>query len=80
MLDQVFRPRKHANIALLITVPTKQSAQTSGTYNHAMCVCDCRAMRDDNWSYDQPVDGNEKLSMCLVDKDPVDGQLAYAAG
>jgi hypothetical protein len=64
MLDQVLRPRKHANIALLVTVPTEPSART---YYHAMCLHDCRAMQDDNWSYSQPVDGDEIVSMRLVD-------------
>ncbi len=45
-----------------------------------MSVHDCRAMQDDDWSYNQPVDGDEIVSMCLVDNDIVDGQLAYAAG
>ncbi len=43
-------------------------------------VHDCRAMQDDDWSYNQPVEGDEIVSMCLVDIDLVDGQLAYAAG
>jgi hypothetical protein len=46
MLDQVLRPRKHANIALLITVPYKSSALT---FYHAKSVHDCRAMQDDDW-------------------------------
>jgi hypothetical protein len=29
-------------------------------------------MKDDNWSYNQPLDGDEILSMCLVDNDLVD--------
>ncbi len=37
-------------------------------------------MQDDDWSYNQPVNGVEKVFMCLVDNDLVDGQLAYAAG
>jgi hypothetical protein len=37
-------------------------------------------MQDDDWSYNQPVDGDEIFSMCLVDGDFVDGQLTYAAG
>jgi hypothetical protein len=37
-------------------------------------------MQDDDWSYNQPVDGDEIVSMCLVDNDLVDCQLAYAAG
>ena len=77
MLDQVLRPRKHANIASLITVPTKPSART---YYHAMSVHDCRAMQDDDWSDNLPVNGYELFSMCLVDNDLVDGQLTYAAG
>jgi hypothetical protein len=77
MLNQVLRPRKHANMASLITVPTKPSART---YYHAVSVHDCRAMQDGDWSYAQPVDGDEIVSMCLVDNDLVDGQIAYAAG
>ncbi len=77
MLDQILRPRKRANIVLSIAVPTKPSART---YYHAMCVHNCRVMQDDNWSYNQLVDGDEIVSMCLVDNDLVDGQLAYAAG
>jgi hypothetical protein len=79
MLDQVLRPTKRANITLLITVLTKPSARTR-TYYHAMSVHDCRAMQDDDWSYNQPVDGDEKVFMCLVDNDLADGQLAHAAG
>ncbi len=37
-------------------------------------------MQDDDWSYTQPVDGDEIVSMCPVDNDLVDGQLAYVAG
>ncbi len=37
-------------------------------------------MQDDDWNYNQPVDGDEKVCMCLVDNDLADGQLAYAAG
>ncbi len=37
-------------------------------------------MQNDDWSYNQPVNGDELVSMCLVDNDLVDGQLAYAAG
>lgn len=40
----------------------------------------CNAMQDDDWSYNQPVDGDEKVFMCLVDYDLADGQLAHAAG
>ncbi len=36
-------------------------------------------MQDDDWSYTQPVDGDEIVSMCPVDNDLVDGQLAYYA-
>jgi hypothetical protein len=43
-----------------------------------MNVHDCRAMQDDDCN--QPVDGDEIVSMCLVDNDLVDGQIAYAAG
>ncbi len=27
----------------------------------------CNVMQDDDWSYNQPVDGDEKVFMCLVD-------------
>ena len=37
-------------------------------------------MQDDDWNYNQPVDGDEKVFMCLVDYDLADGQLAHAAG
>ncbi len=37
-------------------------------------------MQDDGWSYNQPVDGDEKVFMRLVDYDLADGQLAHAAG
>ena len=37
-------------------------------------------MQDDIWNYNQPVDGDEKVFMCLVDYDLADGQLAHAAG
>ncbi len=40
----------------------------------------CNAMQDDDWNYNQPVDGDEKVFMCLVDNDLADGQLAHAAG
>ncbi len=40
----------------------------------------CNAMQDDDWNYNQPVDGDEKVFMCLVDYDLADGQLAHAAG
>ncbi len=40
----------------------------------------CNAMQDYDWNYNQPVDGDEKVFMCLVDYDLVDGQLAHAAG
>jgi hypothetical protein len=40
----------------------------------------CNAMQDDDWSYTQPVDGDEKIFMCLVDYDLAVGQLAHAAG
>jgi hypothetical protein len=30
-----------------------------------MSVHDCRAVQDDDWSYNQPVDGEEIVSMCL---------------
>jgi hypothetical protein len=75
MLDEVLRLR--GKLALLITVPTKLSALT---YNHAMSGHDCRAMLDYDWGYNQPVDGDEIVSLCLVDYDLVDCQLAYAAG
>ncbi len=29
----------------------------------------CNAMQDDDWNYNQPVDGDEKVFMCLVDYD-----------
>ncbi len=29
----------------------------------------CNAMQDDVWNYNQPVYGDEKVSMCLVDYD-----------
>ncbi len=47
-----------------------------------MSVRDCRAMQDDVWSYSQHVDEDhdEIVSMCLVDNDLEDSQLAYAAG
>jgi hypothetical protein len=39
-------------------------------------------MQDDGWNYNQPVDADEKVFMCLVtvDYDLADGQLAHAAG
>ena len=40
----------------------------------------CNAKQDDDWNYNQPVDGDEKVCMCLVDYDLADGQLAHAAG
>jgi hypothetical protein len=40
----------------------------------------CNVMQDDDWNYNQPVDGDEKVFMCLVDYDLADGQLAHAAG
>jgi hypothetical protein len=40
----------------------------------------CNAMQDDDWNYNQPVDGDEKVFMCLVDYDLAYGQLAHAAG
>jgi hypothetical protein len=40
----------------------------------------CNATQDDYWNYNQPVDGDEKVFMCLVDYDLVDGQHAHAAG
>ncbi len=45
-----------------------------------MSALDCRTMQDDYWSYNQPVDGDEMVAMCLVDNDLGDGQLAYSAG
>ncbi len=41
-----------------------------------MSVHDCRAMQDDDWSYNLPVNRDEIVSMCLVDNDLADGQLA----
>ena len=38
----------------------------------------CNAMQDDDWNYNQPVDGDEKVFMCLVDYGLADGQLAHA--
>ncbi len=29
----------------------------------------CNVMQDDDWNYNQPVDGDEKVFMCLVDND-----------
>jgi hypothetical protein len=40
----------------------------------------CNAMQDDDWNYNHPVNGVEKVFMCLVDYDLADGQLAHAAG
>ncbi len=34
-------------------------------------------MQDDDWNYNQPVNGDEKVFMCLVDYDLADGQLAH---
>ncbi len=48
---------------------------TKGTQIHY-----CNAMKDDDWNYNQPVDGDEKDFMCLVDNGLADGQLANAAG
>jgi hypothetical protein len=31
-------------------------------------------MQDDDWNYNQPVDADEKVFMCLVDYDLADGQ------
>ncbi len=32
----------------------------------------CNAMQDDDWNYNQPVDGDEKVLMCLVNYDLVE--------
>jgi hypothetical protein len=61
-MEQVVRPSNHATIASLITVPNKPSAWT---YYHAMRVYDCRAMQDDDWSYNQPVDEMRKSPCAL---------------
>jgi hypothetical protein len=37
-------------------------------------------MQDGDWNYNQPVDGDERIFMCLVDNDLADGQLAHVAG
>jgi hypothetical protein len=37
-------------------------------------------MQDYDWNYNQPVDGDGKVFMCIVDYDLADGQLAHAAG
>ncbi len=37
-------------------------------------------MQDDDWNYNQPVNGDEKVFMCLVHYDLADGQLAPAVG
>ncbi len=50
-----------------------QNLATNGTQ-----IPYCNAMQDDD--YNQPVDGDEKVFMCLVDYDLADGQLAHAAG
>jgi hypothetical protein len=52
-----------------------QNLATNGTQ-----IPYCNAAQDDDWSYNQPVDGDEKVFMCLVDYDLADGQLAHAAG
>ncbi len=75
--SKAIRPSNHVNIASVITGQNKPSAWT---YYHTMRVYDRRAMQDDDWSYNQPVDGDEIVSMCLVDNDHVDSQPANAAG
>ena len=52
-----------------------QNLATNGTQ-----IPYCNAAQDDDWSHNQPVDGDEKVFMCLVDYDLADGQLAHAAG
>jgi len=52
-----------------------QNLATNGTQ-----IPYCNAAQDDDWSYNQPVDGDKKVFMCLVDYDLADGQLAHAAG
>jgi hypothetical protein len=52
-----------------------QNLATKGTH-----IPYCNAMQDDDWIYNQLVDGDEKVFMCLVDYDLADGQLAHAAG
>ena len=39
-----------------------QNLATNGTQ-----IPYCNAAQDDDWSYNQPVDGDEKVFMCLVD-------------
>jgi hypothetical protein len=40
----------------------------------------CNAMQDEDWNYNQPVDGDDKVFICHVDNDLADGQLTHAAG
>ncbi len=67
----------YATLACFIFIDSfgAQNLATNGTQ-----IPYCNAMQDDDWNYNQPVDGDEKAFMCLVDYDLADGQLALAAG